>query len=309
MTVPRQADLHRPVLEIVAEAQGSIAHRRIMQEVIVRFGLSEEDQLERTSSGAVRLNTNVSYAEQYLMNAGLLVRPARGTWAISPKGRAYLVEHHGSISIAQLKELEDGTPPEIGGQASPRFTETRPTAANRTTPQMTNSGPGEMMETGYQQMQRDLVREIIDSVVNLTPDQFERLVVHVMVNMGYGEGESVGRSGDGGIDGIITRDPLGLDKIYLQAKRWSSQVGEPEIRNFSGSLDAQGASIGVFITTSTFSGTARQTAANISSGDKFIRLVDGNELAHLMIRHGVGVVTEHTYEIKKLDENYFAEEI
>ena len=127
--------------------------------------------------------------------------------------------------------------------------------------------------------------------------------------MGYGEGVTVGRSGDGGIDGIINQDALGLEKVYVQAKRWASQVGEPEIRNFSGSLDPHGATKGVFITTSTFSSTARQTAQTISAGSKFIRLVDGNELAQLMIRHGVGVVTEYTYEIKKLDENYFAEDV
>ena len=142
------------------------------------------------------------------------------------------------------------------------------------------------------------------------PAQFERLVVNLLEQMGYGEGKVVGRSGDGGIDGIISQDALGLEKVFVQAKRYTAgSVGEPEIRNFSGSLDAQGASKGVFITTSTFSSTARQTAQTISAGNKFIRLVDGTELTQLMIRHGVGVVTERTYEIKKLDENYFTEEI
>ena len=125
--------------------------------------------------------------------------------------------------------------------------------------------------------------------------------------MRYGTGEAVGGSGDGGIDGVINQDPLGLEKVYLQAKRWANQVGEPEIRNFSGSLDARGAAKGVFITTSNFSGTARQTAETISAGSKFIRLIDGSELARLMIEHGVGVVTEFTYKLKKLDENYFSE--
>ena len=109
------------------------------------------------------------------------------------------------------------------------------------------------------------------------------------------------------IDGVINQDPLGLEKVYIQAKRWANQVGEPEVRNFSGSLDARGASKGVFITTSNFSGTARQTAETISAGSKFIRLIDGSELARLRIEYGVGVVTEFTYELKKLDENYFSE--
>ena len=126
--------------------------------------------------------------------------------------------------------------------------------------------------------------------------------------MGYGDGRVVGRSGDQGIDGILNQDTLGLEKVYVQAKRFdNAQVGEPEIRNFSGSLDPYGATKGVFITTSRFSSTAQQTAENISRGGKFIRLIDGEELAKLMISHGVGVVTEITYEVKKLDANYFAE--
>ena len=120
--------------------------------------------------------------------------------------------------------------------------------------------------------------------------------------------EAVGKSGDGGIDGIINQDALGLEKVYMQAKRWQNQVGEPEIRNFSGSLDARGASKGVFVTTSSFSGNAKQTAQIISPGNKFIRLVDGPELAKLMLAHEVGVITQYTYRIQKLDENYFAEE-
>ena len=125
--------------------------------------------------------------------------------------------------------------------------------------------------------------------------------------MDYGKGQQVGGSGDGGIDGIIDQDPLGLERIYIQAKRWANPIGEPEIRNFAGSLDAKGAAKGVFITNSTFSSTAKRTAETISAGTKFIRLIDGRKLAELMIEHGVGVVTERTYEVKKVDENYFAE--
>ena len=124
--------------------------------------------------------------------------------------------------------------------------------------------------------------------------------------MGYGDGRVVGRKGDHGIDGILNQDKLGMEKIYVQAKMFeSAQVPEPEIRNFSGSLDPFGATKGVYITTSTFPATARQTAEHLSRGGKFIRLIDGNELAELMISNGVGVVTEITYEVKKLDANYF----
>lgn len=164
------------------------------------------------------------------------------------------------------------------------------------------------MATAYKGLLAHLISDLRATINGVDPDRFERLVVKLLEKMGYGEGRAIGRSGDGGIDGVINQDALGLEKVYIQAKRYTTgSVGEPEIRNFSGSLDARGASKGVFITTSTFSSTARQTAQTISAGNKFIRLVDGNELAQLMIQHGVGVVTEYTYEIKKLDENYFAD--
>ena len=168
----------------------------------------------------------------------------------------------------------------------------------------------ELLDAGYRQTQRELASELLEGVRTVSPDHFEILVVDLLVKMGYGQGEAVGRVGDGGIDGIINQDPLGLEKVYIQAKRYTAgSVGEPDIRNFAGSMIARGATKGVFITTSRFSSTAVQTAANVSQRNETIRLVDGNELAQLMIRHGVGVITEYTYEIKKLDENYFAEEI
>lgn len=164
------------------------------------------------------------------------------------------------------------------------------------------------MARSDRQLREKLTEELLENVKGLTPDRFERLVVKLLVEMGYGDGKRVGGSGDGGIDGIIDRDPLGLEKVYIQAKRWTQSVGEPEIRNFSGSLDAKGAAKGVFITTSSFSRTAERTARDISKGGKFIRLIGGRELVELMIQHNVGVVTQFTYEIKKVDENYFADD-
>lgn len=309
MGVPRQADLHRPVLEIVAGTEGTITHRQIMNAIVDRFDLSTEDQGERTVSGAFRLNTNVSYAEQYLKNAGLLTRTARATWSITSEGRSFLDQHQGPISVAQIKQLSDEVSPlAVSNRRSVDLRVHTPTS-DLGDSRVSDEGPLELMEHGFHQFERDLVQELLDSLSKVSPDHFEQLVVDLLGTMGYGEGQVVGRSGDGGIDGIIDQDALGLEKVYVQAKRWGNQVGEPEIRNFSGSLDPYGATKGVFITTSTFSAPARQTAQTISAGSKFIRLVDGNELAQLMIRHGVGVVTEYTYEIKKLDENYFADEV
>ena len=169
--------------------------------------------------------------------------------------------------------------------------------------------PDENIENSYRELQSNLADELLDSLKRMPPDGFERLVVALLEEMGYGKGNVVGGSGDGGIDGIITQDVLGLEKVYIQAKRWADPVPDREIRNFSGSLDTRGANKGVFITTSSFSGPAKHAADQISAGSKLIRLIDGGELAELMIEHNVGVITERTYYIKKMDENYFTEEL
>ena len=159
-----------------------------------------------------------------------------------------------------------------------------------------------------------LATDLIDILTHTTPNHFEHTVLDLLENMGYGRARHIGRSGDGGIDGVIDQDTLGLDSVYVQAKRWTSQVGEPEVRSFSGSLDPHGATRGILITTSGFSESARRTAEAISTGSKHIRLVDGRELTQLMIDHSVGVTTDTPHHTRKnvtpysdtgLDENYF----
>ena len=159
-----------------------------------------------------------------------------------------------------------------------------------------------------------LATDLLDNLTHIPPSSFEHTVLDLLENMGYGRARHIGRSGDGGIDGIIDQDTLGLDSVYVQAKRWTSQVGEPEIRSFSGSLDPHGATRGILITTSGFSERARRTAEAISTGSKHIRLVDGRELTQLMIDHSVGVTTDTPHHARKnvtpysdtgLDENYF----
>ena len=159
-----------------------------------------------------------------------------------------------------------------------------------------------------------LATDLLDNLTHIPPSSFEHTVLDLLENMGYGRARHIGRTGDGGIDGIIDQDTLGLDSVYVQAKRWTSQVGEPEIRSFSGSLDPHGATRGILITTSGFSERARRTAEAISTGSKHIRLVDGRELTQLMIDHSVGVTTDTPHHARKnvtpysdtgLDENYF----
>ena len=215
--------------------------------------------------------------------------PSHGWWEITQQGREFLKSHAGAITNADLPKLQqaNGVEADITG------------TSNGSVESNTDVTPEELIGRGYEKLQDKLTDELLETVGKLTPDRFERLVVNLLEKMGYGKGQAVGRSGDGGIDGIINQDPLGLEKVYIQAKRWSNQVGEPEIRNFSGSLDSKGATKGVFITNSTFSDTAQKTAQTISVGSKFIRLIDGQELVKLMIQHGVGVVTESTYEVKR----------
>jgi len=149
--------------------------------------------------------------------------------------------------------------------------------------------------------------DILDALVHLQPERFEQTVLDLLEAIGYGQGHHLGRTGDGGIDGIINLDPLGLDSIYVQAKRWTKPVGESEVRTFSGSLDPHGATRGMLITTSDFTDTARRTAETISAGNKHIRLVDGEELAQLMISMNMGIETVTAHRARKLDEDHPAQ--
>ena len=299
MTVPTQSQMHRPLLELAAETGATWSRTEFFNSLIKRLVLTEEDLSERTSSGANRARVNSDFALSKLAKAGLLHQPTRPRYQITSDGHTFLRAHSGSISLGILTKLAQGKHPE-DYDAKPDITPDRQSGDD--------VSPQDKIDSGYRELKSQLADELLESISQISPDRFERLVVNLLQKMGYGKGETVGRSGDGGIDGIINQDALGLEKVYIQAKRWQSQVGEPEIRNFSGSLDARGASKGVFVTTSNFSGNAKQTAQIISAGNKFIRLIDGPELAKLMLAHEVGVITQYTYKFQKLDENYFAEE-
>ena len=172
-----------------------------------------------------------------------------------------------------------------------------------------NTASEESIDTSYKSIRERLAKELLQNIRDNTPTFFEKLVIDLLVKMGYGgsredAGKAVGGSGDGGIDGIINEDKLGLDMIYVQAKRWTGNVGEPPVRDFVGALDGEGVQKGVFITTSNFNPSAKNFAERTS---KRIILIDGNQLAQLMIDHNVGVSIEKTYEIKRVDSDYFAE--
>ncbi len=321
MPVPPQRELHRPLLEIAYETGDTLHKMQFVDAVATRLALAPQDLSERLPSGQqTRILNRVDWGLYNLMKAGLLHRPFRGCYQITTRGKDYLHTHTGSITNAQLSELEFEL--RFAGRYHPydySDTLTEPPSNESDFPASANpifdnpgyddTPPQDKIDAGYNELKGQLSDDLLDSIASIVPEAFERLVVDLLEKMGYGKGQAVGRSGDGGIDGVINQDSLGLEKVYIQAKRWQNQVGEPEIRNFSGSLDAKGASKGVFVTTSNFSSSARRTAETISAGNKFIRLIDGPELAKLMLDHDVGVITTYTYKIQALDENYFADEL
>ncbi len=304
MAIPTPKQLSRPILEIVKEKEKVIDKKSILESLIERFPSLTNDELqERHQSGSPKFDTNVRGVLSDLKRAGLLLSPSRAHYQITERGKTLLASHRGDIPIERARPKKEKTVTK-DNMAPPN------TAANDEVGIASeDSTPDEQIAVLYQELSDRLAEELLERVKRVSPADFERLVVSLLEKMGYGQGQAIGGSGDGGIDGIINQDALGLEKVYIQAKRWESQVGEPEIRNFTGSLEAKGANKGVFITSSSFGPKARETARFISAGNKFIRLIDGEELARLMINHGVGVVSEIIYDVKKLDENYFAEDL
>ena len=305
MAVPRVEDLRKPLLEIVEGTKEDVVPKQyIRKKVIERLSLTNDDILEKVPSGGqTKFDNCVGWALYELKKVGFLWSPSRAYYQITPQGKELLATGADDLLSLPWNALKNAVR-QGGGDADAPDTAVNDEIGTDSE----DSTPDEQIAALYRELSDRLAEKLLERVKQVSPDSFERLVVSLLEKMGYGQGQTVGRSGDGGIDGIINQDALGLEKVYIQAKRWGSQVGEPEIRNFAGSLDKQGANKGVFITSSSFSSTAEETARFISAGNKFIRLIDGEELARLMINHGVGVISEIIYDVKKLDENYFAED-
>ena len=312
MATPTQSELYRPILEIATDSvnEDTLSHKQFGRSLIARLGLNEFDiEKERLPSGGSRFDKNMRFSVNYLKNAGLLAARRRGEYVITTEGREFLRTLEGEITTKLLLELKSQSLMQRGDSVDANQSPQESIVIEIMSESNDDVLPDDKIAEGLQQLSESLVDEMRETLEHVDPYRFEKIVVDLLVNMGYGEGEVTQRTRDGGIDGIINQDPLGLEKIYIQAKRQKNNVGEPEIHNFSGSLDTRGASKGVFITTSDFNSMATQAAKIISAGPKFIRLIAGLELASLMINHNVGVVPETTYVVKKLDENYFADDI
>jgi restriction system protein len=267
------------------------------------FGLSDEEKEALLPSGTQTIIYNrIGWARTYLHKAGLLNTPQRGYFQITGRGRELLKQKPEEINIDTLNRYDEFKSFRAAHKDK---------AANRVKNEVDNYGtPEEALEYGYQRINENLSEELLKTVKSCSPAFFERLVVDLLVKMGYGgsrkeAGEVLGKSGDGGIDGIIKEDKLGLDIIYVQAKRWENVVGRPEIQKFAGALLGQKARKGIFITTSGFTGEAVDYAKNLETK---VILMDGCSLADLMIEYGLGVSVLANYEIKEIDTDYFMEE-
>lgn len=312
MAVPTQKRLHRPILEIVHERKSVVSRVQISQNLENRFALTETDLQEMVPSGVqTRFDNRVYWALSYLKRAGLMRAESPGRFTITASGTALLGEITGDIETSYLQTLIDKLKQQVNSENAethqPPTADEHPAISNGTSADLYDATPDEQIALTYAQLVEKLTDDLLENVMGMTAERFERLSLDLLENMGYGKPTHTGAVSDGGVDGVITEDPLGLGKICIQAKQWNdTSVGAKEIRDFAGSLDMEGATKGVFLTTSRFTSSAVQTARIISGGAKFIRLIDRDELIRLLIDHEVGVRT--SFVVKALDENYFTNE-
>lgn len=296
MAIPDYQSLMLPLLKLAADgSEHSIRDAR--ERLAAELRLTDAERNELLPSGRQPVFDNrVAWGKTYLQQAGLLYSPRRAHFQITDRGRQVLADNPIAIDTRFLDQF-------------PEFVEFRSVGKNNksdaTTPaqECATATPEEMLETAHQRIRDDLATDLLKRIKTSPPSFFERLVVELLVKMGYGgsrkeAGKALGKSGDEGIDGIINEDRLGLDTIYLQAKRWEGTVGRPEIQKFVGALHGKRARKGVFITTSNYSVEARDYVSHI---EPKVVLIDGAELAELMIDYGLGVTTTAIYELKRVD--------
>jgi len=301
--IPGFQKLMLPLLKIAKdneEHSGSSVTEILANE----FSLDDSQRNQMLESGNQKVfNNRVNWARAYLKMAGLIQSTKRGFFKITERGLQTLGEKPDEINLRYLKKFPDYVELEKSWKSN------NPTPPNGE-PQNDSPTPEELLESSYQDIRKTLAQDILSKIKLCSPSFFERLVVELLVKMGYGgsrtdAGKAIGKSGDEGIDGIIKEDKLGLDIIYIQAKRWENVVGRPEIQKFVGALAGQGAKKGIFITTSRFTNEAKDY---IPRNETKIVLIDGEQLASLLIDNNLGVSTQVVYEIKKIDLDYFEEE-
>jgi restriction system protein len=305
MAVPIFEDFLYPFLKATSNKDMSVSEMR--QYIVDYFNLTDEDCSLRTKSGnSTQVVDRLNWVRQYLRRAQMIDIPERGVYRITQRGKDYLASHS-SLRKQDLMQFPEFASYATGTTTPPPSTTLNPETQG-TSEDMT---PTEQLEQAYHSIVEDLAADLLQKTLEQTPYFFEHLVVDLLVKMGYGgsfanSAQVTQYVHDDGIDGIIYEDKLGLDKIYIQAKRYKldNTVGKPQIQQFSGALDEQKATKGVFITTSSYSKEAKQYVEKLN---KKIVLIDGQELARYMIEYNVGVSTKQVYEVKRIDSDYFDE--
>jgi restriction system protein len=299
MAIPDYQTIMLPLLQFAGDGKEHTL-REAVEKLSDIFGLSEEERDVLLPSGQQTVFHNrVGWARTYMKKALLLDAPRRSFFIISKRGKEVLASNPKRIDAEFLDQFAE-------------FKEFKSLRHEKTEVELptTNDTPEEVLESAFLSLRQSLASDILQQIKSCQPRQFERMVVQLLVAMGYGgtlkdAGKAVGKSGDEGIDGIIKEDRLGLDIIYIQAKRWEGTVSRPEIQKFAGALQGQRARKGIFITTSEFSKEAQEYVAKI---DSKIVLIDGQQFAQYMIDHNLGVTPVANYEIKRIDSDYFTEE-
>ena len=304
MAVTDFQSLMLPLLRLAGDGMDH-TFKDAVEAIAIEFSLTPEERNELlpSSSRTTLFYNRLAWAKTHMTMAGLLQAPRRGVFCITQRGRELLVSQLARIdmkTLQQFPEYERARRGDVQASVEPAMPAV---AFNELTPE-------ESIERAHLSLRKDLARELLESIMQCSPAFFELLIIKLMIKMGYGgsreeAGKAVGRSGDGGIDGIINEDRLGLDAIYLQAKRWEGVIGRPEIMKFVGALAGQRATKGVFITTSWFTQDAKDYA--LSSQYKVV-LIGGERLADLMIEHDLGVSVAATYQLKRIDSDFFSEE-
>jgi restriction system protein len=309
MAVPDYQSVMLPLLQFAEERKAEVSTDDAVEALAIRLNLTDDDLKEMLPSGVQRTFVNrVGWAATYMKKAGLLEPSRRGYYRITPRGVDLLKENPKTINVKLLKQY-----PEFLEFQKLKGTRSAEKAnVSKDSLDVESATPSEALEDAYKNLRDELVDELLAKLKKASPSFFEQIVVDLLVKMGYGgsradAGKAIGKSGDGGIDGIIKEDKLGLDFVYVQAKRWDNNpVGSPDVMQFAGALQAQKATKGIFITTSRFTPDAQSYVSQI--GSKIV-LIDGDRLSNLMIDHDVGVSTVSLYPVKRIDADYFDEGI
>ncbi len=309
MTVPTYDRFIEPLLRYLAAHAEGASVADVYEALSGAMKLTADDHAELLPSGTQAVFKNrIGWAHDRLKRSGLSASPRRGFWQLTPEGMAFASKHT-TISEDEVERLANS---EVDRILRPKpqkdILSDSSLAVEPATPPPDRSSPEERIEAALAEVRHGVARDLLENIGRSPPEFFEKLVLELLHAMGYGTSRSalqrVGGSGDGGIDGIISLDRLGLEKVYIQAKRWKNPVGSPEIQGFVGALQLQSASKGVFITTSAFTKDAKQAAARARGS---IVLVDGEQLSALMMDHGVGV-SHKALQVPKVDSDYFEED-